>query len=721
MNLIERIADWLGLKPITPVDPRVIALRMAMDGAQQAKWQEDYEKALDMLERAGKILEEVQDSMAMAIVDLNRAEMLTMLGRWDEAEAVLHRTKEPAEKAGEKTRLAYVLCAFGVLAQEKDDWVSALEYYENALDIARKSGSAAAEGRASGFLAAAYLHEGNANYAEYLLRKALPKLDMSGDSDFSSYFVGLLGEALIINGNSTEGRRLMEHALLLAERMQYRRYRRHWRLALGRVAAVEGRYSESAGYYRKALNLFGTPLPVNKAYVDTLCRMSRVTMNLRQYDAALEYARMAHDAGEKLGDEVLYAAAQGILGVALRSTGEGSGALSHLETAAAAFEKQSIPDIHNLRIDILRHLAATQAETCDYETAFATYRGAIELAEKLDKSLELAQVHHDLGRLYRQQRQLADAIEEWVKALKIYEADNNHMQTARLYCDVAEARHLLGQGQRTMKDYEQALMLLNSVDDETRGIVLSNVANAYADRGDIESADAFFCEAIQIAQRLGDQQAEAARRGNYGWFLLITDQIQRAKITLKNAFKMSQQLGLNLQAAIQRSNMGLVCEQRCDFETALEFHEKALEQIMPLNNPHWENRFKINRANTLLSLDRVDEALPLFEEALTAGRKGSDITVIVQALTGLARVAIKVGEPERVEDRLVKAIRLARKADMRRLLAEILAVRSEQQAALNQHEQAISTWEEAHKMFTVLKAPKAKLEPTWLQVTGDRE
>jgi hypothetical protein len=61
------------------------------------------------------------------------------------------------------------------------------------------------------------------------------------------------------------------------------------------------------------------------------------------------------------------------------------------------------------------------------------------------------------------------------------------------------------------------LTLLNSVEDqETRGIVLANAATVYVDQGDIETAESFFAESIQIAQKLEDRLAESTRRGNYG-------------------------------------------------------------------------------------------------------------------------------------------------------------------------------------------------------------
>jgi hypothetical protein len=65
---------------------------------------------------------------------------------------------------------------------------------------------------------------------------------------------------------------------------------------------------------------------------------------------------------------------------------------------------------------------------------------------------------------------------------------------------------------------------------------------------------------------------------------------------------------------------------------------------------------------------------------------------------------------------LEEAVTLARKADMRRLQAEALTVYSQQQAAINNPDQAGSLWRDAQKLFAILRAPQANIKPAWLNV-----
>src|SRR5690606_21961924 len=233
-------------------------------------------------------------------------------------------------------------------------------------------------------------------------------------------------------------------------------------------------------------------------------------------------------------------------------------------------------------LEIMRNLANARSGTGDSESALTIYQRVLEITK--DMPLEKAQSHLEVGLLDEQRRDMQNAIEAWKAAPAIYEGEDYYAQVARLYCHIGGARRFLGPGKRAMKEYEQALMMLSSINDwATRGVVVSNAAIAYADLGDSESAEAFFNESIEIANRLQDRAAEATRRGNYGWFLLSTGRLQRAIITVEQALRISKTEDLKLQVAIQTDNLGLAHDMLNEHEKALAYHREAQELIRDLN------------------------------------------------------------------------------------------------------------------------------------------
>ncbi len=706
MKFIGPIIDWLGQKS-PPSDLEMDRRYLLLEQGQQSKRAEQYEDALAKFAEARQLAEDRGDHTALVVISLHHAETLIALQRWDEAEHMLLHLRRQAQTDGEHNHLTYVLVTLGTLEEGRGNRDEARSYYEQARSVAQKSSSLGGEGRALGHLAGIYLQEDNASYAVHLLREALPKLNMSGDIELSTYFIGQFGRALILSGQEAEGERLLYRALRLAEQLHYRRYERLWALTLARRALSGLRYDEALKLYQQALALFDTANDdVNK--IETLCETSRIYLYQTDYELALDHAQRAMDSAQQNGSELLQAIARGTYGMVLHAQGRSDDAMAYLAQAVS-----SVPIDTPLQIEIMRSLAGAQARTGAVGHAIKTYESVLKITA--DTPLEQAQTHLELGILYEQQRDLQQAIEQWKAALTLFEGERYYAQAARLYCDIGGARRWLGQGKRALKEYDQALMMLSSVDDlATRGVVVSNAAIAYADLGDVESAEAFFKESIRIAQQLEDDSAEATRLGNYGWFLLSIGRGAVAVRQLEQSLKLSQRLGLDLQVAVQTDNLGLGYDVMGDTARALTYHQQALELIDTLDNAHWQNMIQINLASTLLHTGEDEEALALFTQCLNQGREISDVEVIARALMGQARVALKRDQPQAVDDLLQEAIHLTRQSDLRRLLAEALQLHSEQQAALNQSSRSLELWDEAQKLFSILQMPEARQEPDWL-------
>lgn len=715
MNVVDRITSWLGLDNGTKPRSEKQMLLDLIEAGQRAERTEQYEIALGFFTRAVREAESQRDFTTAASTSLRRAEVFIQQGDWSAAESLLLQLRHTAQTTGQHPRMAQILCALGTLAQAQGDWGEARAYYEQALKVGRTANSLPGEARALGHLADTYLHENNASYAVHLLREAVPKLNMSGDLALSSYFVGRLGEALIATGQDSEGERLLYRGLRLAEQISDRRLARRWSLALGERMLDTMRYEEAQKHFEQALALFPAEA-IQPGRVAALAHLSRVCLYLHQPEKALQHAQQAVRAAESLPDDPhTQALAGGALGIALRFEGRHVPAITHLESAAGYYQQMNGAAASAIHVEVLRNLAAAQASIADTEAAIITYNKALAQARLADAPLELAQTHVDFGLLYLQRREMQAAVDQWTAAQAIYIEQHQHTQVARLYCDIAGARKYLGQGQRAIRDYEQALMTLNAVEDwATRGLVVSNAAIAYADMGEIESADAFFSEAITIASRLGDRSAEAVRRGNYGWFLLATGRPHQAVATLEHALRLSEQIGHSLQLAVQTSNLAQAHEQLANYAAAQTYHDQAHALLPHVHDPHWRSMIHINLANALLRRDLPDEALPLLEQALAEGRANHDVEVIASALIAQARLALSRREADTAGTHITEAVALARRADMRRLLASALHVHSEQQAASDQPAQAQALWDEALRLYTVLRAPQASETPGWL-------
>jgi tetratricopeptide (TPR) repeat protein len=686
------------------------ALRETVEGGRRAKFSEDYPAARRALDAAYELARRDRvDAAGMAVVALQRSEVLALMGDFDAAEAMLAELLIAPEHDLQR---AYLLCASAQVAAIKGSLNAARMHAEKALDLAKAVRTPGAEGRAMGVLAQVYFREGNTSYAAHLLRDLLPKLNTTGEIELSSAYVGMLGEALIANNQEAEGVHLIERALILAEQIGYRRYERRWKVALGTRALLEGRCDQARNYLQRAVPQFkqDTPTP---DYVETLIKLARACLCGRELEDTLGYAQIAVRAAESLGDAYLIGLARGVRGGALRGLGRGAEAIPDLQAAVSANG--------NPTSESLRALAAALVDGGDIDGAIATYQQALAAAEAAREPLEVAGAHRDLGLMRLRQGQtsanLHAALHDWTAALAIYSEHKATAQAARLYCDIGSARKAMGQGARALKDFEEALTLLSTLDPadkETRGLVLSNAAIVYAEHGDAESADAFFTDAIALAQQIGDETSESTRSGNYGWFLLQVGRPRRAITLLGRALQLSQQLRLSLQHAVQTDNMGLAYVALGDSKTALDYHQKAYAEAQTLGSRYWVASFAVNHANALLDVGEKAAAQPLIAEALTFAHDGDYSDLIARAQLAAARLALDSGDLAGASSALDEAMTRARRADIRRLQAETLHLRSRLLALQGDLSASASIWEEAAKQYTMLHMPQGKTTPAWL-------
>lgn len=759
MKLIERIASWVGFDVNATTKPEVVQLREALEEGRQHKRAEDYDQAEACFTRAHDLAHALGDNAILAIVNLHRADLYIRQRRFDEARNLLTRLQEVAQTSGEQAQQAYARVAVGTLALAEDNWNAARTDFEAALRVARSAKAQGAEGRAMGHLADTYLHERNLSYAIHLLRDALPKLNASGDIELSSYFVGRLGQALLMTGQDAEGDQLLGRALRLAEHMKYRPFERMWHLALGQRASQIGHDSEAFKHFKQVLDML-PPESFENAdttqRVDTLREIAKTCLNLDRKEEALTYVQQAV---ELAPDDPI---TQGVMGMVLRAVGRSAEALPYLKQSVAAQAQpasapsNSVPtemttdtvantvakaadgqvnanDNLTTQSMVLRSLAAAEAETGEGEAALGIYQQALAMAQNQGNRLEEARVLRDLGLFYAGQNQAQAALKTWAAALEIYDSQDYPAQVARLYCDIAGLRTFMGHNQRAMKDYEQALMHLSGIDDlETRGVVLSNAATAYVEQGDVDTAESFFGESIKIAQKLQDRVAEATRRGNYGWFLLVTGRTTRAIAALEYAIKQSETLNLTLHRAVQTSNMGLAQAESDHPEQALELHRQALSWIVStevaptFHNRYWQALIRCNLGHQLLNAavdgdNATSEAREQFSAALEIGQSIENNELLIRAQTGLGRIAMTEGDLTAAMQSLNEAIALARRALSRRVLAEALRVSAEVNHQNGDDTRAKAQWEEARRLFEILHHPAAQRPPVWLAVDGGEE
>ncbi len=700
MNVFKRISGWLGISPPKRKES-ITKLRDLLELGRQARYSENYDNALAIFENVAVLAESQQDSTSLAIARLNIADTLIHMEDYASAEDLLIDLEDDLEQRQHYTPLAYTLCLTGYMHQSQENWELARTYYNRALVTAEKINAEGAIGRAKGHLSDTYLHEGNATYAEYLLKEALPLLDKTDDIELTSHFIGQYALTMLELGRETDGDRLLETALSRAQRLNYISQVRHWNHVLATRKHEKMDYAGAFQHYHDFLKLAPDPLPVNELYGLALSNLSEISRRLGQQSESLDYAQQAEKILSQLESVSLSSQALLSIGIAMRINQRYDEAISYLQRALDA------PHDDEMQSTIQLEIAQTHASAGQIEKAQEHYQTLIDTLEKTSEQTAIA--HTGLGNVYQQAGKLEKAIQEWMKAHKIYERQSIHDQAARLICDIAQARYTLGDGKRALVDYERALMLLNSVDRQTRGIVLANAAIAYADKGDVRTTEAFFSEAIDIAHELENPTAEAMRRNNYALYLVDIGQAQRAVISIEHAQKLLQNDDNPLYQAIFIDHLGCALSALDKPDEALINHLLAKKFFDDLTASDWVILNKLYLTETYITLGEVEDAeyyLPNYED--------SNIDVAIQYHLTSARFYLALKKLNQAQNHIEQAVQKAQQSYRQRQLAKALILQSQIQATSDDKDTANITWQSAEKLLNMLQMPIPN--PNWLHV-----
>jgi serine/threonine protein kinase/tetratricopeptide (TPR) repeat protein len=207
------------------------------------------------------------------------------------------------------------------------------------------------------------------------------------------------------------------------------------------------------------------------------------------------------------------------------------------------------------------------------------YKSALALAERLEDRKRIADAHSVLG---------------WLQYLK---------------ADYPEA----------MAQYRQALTLYETA-GEPRGIAttVGSMGIVHTHRGAYDAASACYEKALRICRETGDTQNYSMFIGNMGNLHRVKGEYDQALACYEEDLKISEQACNKAGISIAAGNIGSVYKETNDLEKALAWYDRAIAIGRELQMKFYLADYCVNRAEILLSLDRVEEARVSHQEGISA-------------------------------------------------------------------------------------------------------
>src|SRR5262249_5660035 len=164
------------------------------------------------------------------------------------------------------------------------------------------------------------------------------------------------------------------------------------------------------------------------------------------------------------------------------------------------------------------------------------------------------------------------------------------------------------------------------------------------DLGHYAEAEEHFVQALRIAQELGERRGEGITLASMGRNALVQGNFARAQGFYDQALQIYREIGYRIGESFVLGDLGLLAHYLDNDRHAWDLSRQAL-QVAEETRSYRRQRFALMvLGHALAGLGRLTEAAEAYEQALTLNRKLGYAHLVIEAMAGLARVALAQGD-----------------------------------------------------------------------------
>ena len=343
--------------------------------------------------------------------------------------------------------------------------------------------------------------------------------------------------------------------------------------------------------------------------------------------------------------------------------------------------------------------AITATVRRDFSTAVNSYSQIAKL------SPDDAQVYVDLGYAYENDGKPDKALENYEKAIGL---NNGQYATAYLRAGIVYNRTQNSQKASELFDKAEHLYSAASNNEGVNEVFLER-GILFRDKGKYEEARVQFQKSLDSARALGNDAQQISSLIELSYLASTKGDAAEAEKYATDATNFAQQSHLENLAASGLLNLGNSFHSRGDYQKAEDYFKQAIKFAQANKGRVAEARGLSNLGGLYIQTLRVDEGLPLVQQALTFFQQGNYPRSVSFCLTQIGRGNRRKGDYAKALEALNQKLELAKQNGSQPLIAdcygEIAAVLFDQEnypAALEHYDNALKIYEAVgNKLRTV--------------------
>ncbi len=293
---------------------------------------------------------------------------------------------------------------------------------------------------------------------------------------------------------------------------------------------------------------------------------------------------------------------------------------------------------------------------------------ALELASEINDPSGMASSYNNIGVLNKNQGDLDNALESYLKSVRIQEENKFVDALAYTYNNIGTIYSLKSEFEKALVYFNKALVQFESIDHKLRVIgTLNNIGNVYTELEEYDYALQNYLKSLTIYEELED----------------------------------------NSQAFVPFNNIGNIYFQKGEWESAMAFYESALDLEKFKNDKNGQANATHNIGLVYKNKRQFDEAIDTFNEALSIAQETDNkrlIEIIYESLAetyfssgdnfmAYSFLQLHIGAKEQVfnelSDRRIAELESAFEVEKKQAEIEALKVQSELQQLQIQNDKII--------------------------------
>ncbi len=215
------------------------------------------------------------------------------------------------------------------------------------------------------------------------------------------------------------------------------------------------------------------------------------------------------------------------------------------------------------------------------EKAFNVYKELIDLAEKSESTLMLAEVYENMGLLFSSIKDIEKSISYFSKSLKLYSKIKDWKGIAKCYLNLGNSNSSKGYTDLAIECFEKGLEIdAKYNNNEKKAEFLSGIGTVYFNLSNNEKALYFYKEALKV-QEVVKPNDVVFLKNNIAVVLMDLERYKEAKPYLIEAYYSSDNARTKADYAF---NLAQMFEHLDDYKSAIDFMDTYVRLNDSLNN-----------------------------------------------------------------------------------------------------------------------------------------